>query len=256
MSNFVKIKKDDKYFILNTESVESVFPDAPGSIIKLLNGDPIRTFAEIDDIAAALIPALKSGTVIDAVTIYPPQESAKPESTVEDKQITGGVMLNTEETIFRRRYYHNGAHAGFILYANESDFGDEMKEDIARKIEELGGKVEFKNIFIDTSAPAPSFRLGILSEECTSGDVGLTGDNVMFVCNVYENDNPKGQLFFGSTNGLSSDEIRLALSGLSFQERETIRAEAKNNINEKLKAKYGQSLDRTIVINIKDGEVN
>lgn len=153
MSNFVKIKKDDKYFILNTESVESVFPDAPGSIIKLLNGDPIRTFAEIDDIAAALIPALKSGTVIDAVTIYPPQESARPESAAEDKQSAGRVMLNTEKTIFRRRYYHNGAHAGFILYANESDFGDEMKEDIARKIEELGGKVEFKNIFIDTSAP-------------------------------------------------------------------------------------------------------
>ncbi|HEI6706361.1 TPA: hypothetical protein SJ143_000801 [Yersinia enterocolitica] len=153
MSNFVKIKKDDKYFILNTESVESVFPDASGSIIKLLNGDPICTFAEIDDIAAALIPAVKSGTVIDAVSIYPPQESVKPESAVGDKQDANGVMLNTEETIFRRRYYHNGAHAGFILYAKESDFGDEMKKDIARKIEELGGKVEFKNIFINTSVP-------------------------------------------------------------------------------------------------------
>ncbi|WP_186370184.1 hypothetical protein [Yersinia vastinensis] len=153
MSNFVKIKKDDKYFILNTERVESVFPDAPGSIIKLLNGDPIRTFAEIDDIAAALIPAVKSGTVIDAVSIYPQQESAKPESTAEDKQDANGVMLNTEETIFRRRYYHNGAHAGFILYANEPDLSNEMEEDIARKIEELGSKVEFKNIFIDTSAP-------------------------------------------------------------------------------------------------------
>lgn len=78
----------------------------------------------------------------------------------------------------------------------------------------------------------------------------------MFVCNVYENDNDKGQLFFGPTNGLSSDEIRLALSGLSYQEREAVRAEVKSNINEKLKEKYGQSLDRTIVINIKDGEIS
>lgn len=131
MSNFVKIKKDDKYFILNTESVESVFPDAPGSIIKLLNGDPIRTFAEIDVIAAALIP-------VEAKQFVAIDTDSKP------------VALRSEGTIFRRRYYHNDAHAGFILFANEPDFSDEMKADIDRKIEELGGKVEFKNIFINT----------------------------------------------------------------------------------------------------------
>ncbi|WP_392433164.1 hypothetical protein ACF3VQ_01915 [Yersinia sp. HM-2024] len=138
MSNFVKIKKDDKYFILNTESVESVLPDAPGSIIKFLNGDTIRTFAEIDDIAAAIIPA-----------------DGKP------------VTLGREETVFRRRYYHNDAHAGFILYANESDFDDEMKGDVIREMEGLGGKVEFKNIFI--YAPASDDKSQELAEPIADG---------------------------------------------------------------------------------------
>ncbi|HEN3291078.1 TPA: hypothetical protein U5D59_000447, partial [Yersinia enterocolitica] len=207
--------------------VESVFPTNTGSTINHPGNNRTLTSAKFDDIAAALIP-------------------------VGDKSVT----LNHEETIFRRRYYHNGANAGFILYADESDLDDEKKERVTRKIEEIGGKVEFKNTFIDTSAPTSAFRLGILSEECTAGDARLIGDNTMFVCNVYENDNDKGQLFFGPTNGLSSDEIRLALSGLSYQEREAVRAEVKSNINEKLKEKYGQSLDRTIVINIKDGEIS
>ena len=34
----------------------------------------------------------------------------------------GGIhaaLLNSEATIFRRRYYHNGAHTGGVFYCND-----------------------------------------------------------------------------------------------------------------------------------------
>ncbi|CQH41998.1 hypothetical protein [Yersinia enterocolitica] len=119
MSNFVKIKKDDKYFILNTESVESVFPDAPGSIIKLLNGDSIRTFAEIDVIAAALVPSKEAGHTAEE---YSECETINPAS------------LGEEITIHRRRYFNHGEVAGYLFFGVT---GCATKEVVAAVFEKL-----------------------------------------------------------------------------------------------------------------------
>ncbi|HDL6695793.1 TPA: hypothetical protein ACXR7K_002841 [Yersinia enterocolitica] len=119
MSNFVKINKGDKYFILNTESVESVFPDAPGSIIKLLNGDPIRTFAEIDDIAAALIPAKQT---------CPTAEECSECETMNP------ASLGEKITIHRRRYFDNGEMAGYLFFGVT---GYATKEEIAELFKKL-----------------------------------------------------------------------------------------------------------------------
>ncbi|CNK20266.1 PBSX family phage portal protein [Yersinia aldovae] len=131
MSKFVKIKSGDSHLIVNTDNIESIMEDGEYRKIYKLNGGCIRTMATFDDITAAIIPVeVKQFVAIDT--------DSKP------------VALRSEGAIFRPRYYHNDAHAGFILFANEPDFSDEMKADIDRKIEELGGKVEFKNIFINT----------------------------------------------------------------------------------------------------------
>ncbi len=49
----------------------------------------------------------------------------------------GGVhsaLLNSEAVIFRRRYYHNGAHTGGILYTRDPSMTDEMEEEIEQQL--------------------------------------------------------------------------------------------------------------------------
>ena len=48
----------------------------------------------------------------------------------------GGIqsaLLNSDATVFRRRYFSNGAHMGFILYSTDPDLTEEMEEEIAKK---------------------------------------------------------------------------------------------------------------------------
>ncbi|HFV9291860.1 TPA: phage portal protein [Serratia fonticola] len=59
------------------------------------------------------------------------------------------ALLNTEATIFRRRYFHNGAHTGGIIYTTDPNLTDELEEDIAKKIEESKGVGNFKMMFIN-----------------------------------------------------------------------------------------------------------
>lgn len=58
------------------------------------------------------------------------------------------AFLNESATLFRRKYYLNGAHAGSIIYmtdpmANESDV-DDLKE----QLKQAKGKGNFKNLFL------------------------------------------------------------------------------------------------------------
>ena len=57
------------------------------------------------------------------------------------------ALLNESATLFRRRYYNNGSHAGFILYVtdpaqNQSDI-DKMREQLTR----AKGVGNFRNLF-------------------------------------------------------------------------------------------------------------
>lgn len=64
----------------------------------------------------------------------------------------GGVnsaMLNSESTMFRRRYYNNGAHMGYIFYTNDPNMSDEMEAEIKAKIENSKGVGNFKNMFVN-----------------------------------------------------------------------------------------------------------
>ncbi len=64
----------------------------------------------------------------------------------------GGInsaLLNSEATLFRRRYYHNGAHLGGILYTTDANLSDEMEDEIKRKVEESKGIGNFRNLYIN-----------------------------------------------------------------------------------------------------------
>jgi len=58
------------------------------------------------------------------------------------------VWLNEEATLFRRKYYKNGSHAGFILYATDETLEDADIEALKQKLKESKGPGNFRNLFL------------------------------------------------------------------------------------------------------------
>ena len=57
-------------------------------------------------------------------------------------------LLNENATLFRRRYYLNGMHAGFILYISEENFREEDSAAIREQMRRSKGLGNFKNLFL------------------------------------------------------------------------------------------------------------
>ncbi|EGD58405.1 phage portal protein, PBSX family [Novosphingobium nitrogenifigens DSM 19370] len=57
-------------------------------------------------------------------------------------------LLNESATIFRRRYYLNGAHAGFILYVSEEAMSQADSEALGTALRQAKGPGNFRNILI------------------------------------------------------------------------------------------------------------
>ena len=58
------------------------------------------------------------------------------------------AWLNESATVFRRRYYENGSHAGFIMYMTDSSHSDEDIKAIRKAMKESKGPGNFKNLFM------------------------------------------------------------------------------------------------------------
>jgi PBSX family phage portal protein len=56
------------------------------------------------------------------------------------------IWLNEDATLFRRKYYRNGSHAGYLLYMNDANLSDEQDKEIRRK---LSTQDAFKNLFVN-----------------------------------------------------------------------------------------------------------
>ena len=59
------------------------------------------------------------------------------------------VWLNEDATLFRRKYYLNGAHSGFLLYMNNPNLTEEQEKDIMTKLNSAKGLGNFKNMFVN-----------------------------------------------------------------------------------------------------------
>lgn len=58
------------------------------------------------------------------------------------------AWLNEAATIFRRRYYKNGSHAGFILYSTDSQLDAGDVDTIRTALKESKGPGNFRNLFL------------------------------------------------------------------------------------------------------------
>ncbi|WP_458118767.1 phage portal protein [Mannheimia haemolytica] len=70
----------------------------------------------------------------------------------------GGIqsaLLNTDATRFRRRYFANGSHLGFILYATDPDMDDDMEKAIRESITGSKGVGNFKSMFVNIAGGHP-----------------------------------------------------------------------------------------------------
>ena len=58
------------------------------------------------------------------------------------------AWLNESATLFRRKYYQNGSHAGFIMYMTDASHSSEDIEELRKALRESKGPGNFRNIFI------------------------------------------------------------------------------------------------------------
>jgi PBSX family phage portal protein len=58
------------------------------------------------------------------------------------------VLLNQDATVFRRRYYKNGCHLGYIFYTNDTKLSDTEADNIREKLESGRGAGNFKTMFV------------------------------------------------------------------------------------------------------------
>ena len=58
------------------------------------------------------------------------------------------ALLNESATLFRRKYYINGSHAGYILYVNDSSQSEDDINAMRQALRDSKGPGNFKNLFM------------------------------------------------------------------------------------------------------------
>lgn len=58
------------------------------------------------------------------------------------------ALLNESATLFRRKYYNNGSHAGFILYMTDSQPNDADVTALREALKQARGPGNFRNLFL------------------------------------------------------------------------------------------------------------
>lgn len=67
-------------------------------------------------------------------------------------QYLGGIqsaLLGEDATLFRRRYYKNGSHMGFIFYTNDPNLDPEVEKKLKAQIKDGKGVGNFKSLFLN-----------------------------------------------------------------------------------------------------------
>ncbi|WP_331352590.1 phage portal protein [Cellvibrio sp. UBA7671] len=59
------------------------------------------------------------------------------------------VMLSEDATLFRRKYYVNGAHMGYILYTSDSSLDPKDEDAIKKAVKESKGVGNFRSLYLN-----------------------------------------------------------------------------------------------------------
>ncbi|WP_281222107.1 phage portal protein [Photobacterium sanguinicancri] len=59
------------------------------------------------------------------------------------------AMLNTDATLFRRKYYKNGAHCGFIFYATDPSLDSDKEKELQDSMKASKGVGNFRSLFVN-----------------------------------------------------------------------------------------------------------
>ncbi len=88
----------------------------------------------------------KKGTVFHFMEYDPTQEIY---GVPEYFATLSSIWLNEDATLFRRKYYKNGAHSGYLLYMNNPNMDAAMEDEIKATLNSAKGLGNFKNMFIN-----------------------------------------------------------------------------------------------------------
>jgi len=59
------------------------------------------------------------------------------------------VLLNESATLFRRKYYNNGAHMGYILFTNDPNMSPEDEQTLKEQISKSKGVGNFRSLYLN-----------------------------------------------------------------------------------------------------------
>lgn len=110
----VGVKPDTFWFVRGDLYLGQAHEFAPGMVHHLVETDPLQEIYGMPE----YLSALQSG------------------------------LLNEAATLFRRRYYKNGSHAGFIMYISEENLNNTDSDKIREALKQSKGPGNFRNLYL------------------------------------------------------------------------------------------------------------
>lgn len=81
------------------------------------------------------------------------------------------ALLNESATLFRRKYYINGSHAGFIMYMTDAAQNQEDVHNIRQAMKSAKGPGNFRNLFMySPNGKKDGIQIIPLSEVAAKGE--------------------------------------------------------------------------------------
>lgn len=86
----------------------------------------------------------------DIIHLYEPDITQEVYGIPSYLSSVNAILLNEAATLFRRRYYKNGAHAGFILHMTDALQTQEDVDDLEYAMQQSKGAGNFRNLLLYT----------------------------------------------------------------------------------------------------------
>lgn len=114
--------------------------------LKMRRGIDLQTYYQLD-------PYQSEAHVFapeDMIHIYEPDIGQEMYGIPSYLSSINAILLNEAATLFRRRYYKNGAHAGYILHITDALHKQEDVDHLEQAMKDSKGAGNFKNMLIYT----------------------------------------------------------------------------------------------------------